>query len=175
MPTRLQNDEDERLRQTFSRSDGTIYVRVYNVDPQDIADVPSEGDPMPGEMAALLGPFIVRDGIRWGKQREGARQQLVITSKLLSPRTAGATGNYIELAGRRPGKRGGNIVYATLGVSTGITYAPKRGQTLSDPDISHSAGAVCMSVNTDSRFYPGRVFVQALWDAPMRWNEIGGF
>jgi len=83
MPTRLQGVEDETLRQTFPRSDGTVYVRVYNVDPQDVPDLPVDGDPMPGEEAALLGPFIVRDGIRWGKQTHGGKQQVTITSILL--------------------------------------------------------------------------------------------
>ena len=82
--------EDKTLRQTWGEADGTAYRRTYNV-PIDwikAGELPDEGDPMPGEAAALLGPFIEKDGISFGKQVDGAHQQVIIKSKLLRARGA---------------------------------------------------------------------------------------
>jgi hypothetical protein len=58
---------------------------VYNV-PVGFT-LPVEGAPMPGETASLLGPFIEANGITFGQQRDGAKQQVILKCKLLKARS----------------------------------------------------------------------------------------
>jgi len=89
MSTRLQDLEDRTLRQTWQEADGTAYRRVYNV-PEgtvDAAGLPVEGDAMPGESSTVLGPFIERGGISFGKQPSGAMRQVILKCRLLKARS----------------------------------------------------------------------------------------
>ena len=75
---RWQDNEQEKLRRFWTTQEGTFQERVYNLDPNDIDQLPSEGDMLDSAVFALLGPFIVRNGITYGQQREGAQQTVRI-------------------------------------------------------------------------------------------------
>jgi len=80
--------DDFVQRKTWKESDGTAYRRVYKVSLDLVADggLPVEGDPMPGESAALLGPFIEKGGISFGKMLGGGFQEVVLKCKKLLAR-----------------------------------------------------------------------------------------
>jgi hypothetical protein len=89
MSKRFQDWEDVNRRQTWEEADGTAYRRYYNV-PVDVigtSTLPIDGDALPGETSSLLGPFIVRGGIQYAQQPQGAKQLIIITGKLLKART----------------------------------------------------------------------------------------
>jgi len=174
MPTRLQDAEDKPQRRTWQEADGTAYRRVYNVDPNDLDALPSEGDPLPGETAALLGPFIERGGVTFQQQPRGAKQQLVLKAKLLTARSASATETYAELPQRIVAAEGDQFVYRTLAVCSAYSGIPKIGAVLSDPDIGHVNKPLCVADPVvDQMRYPGRYLVQAAWVAPRRRSELG--
>jgi hypothetical protein len=79
--------EDQNERKVWKEVDGTAYQRIYNM-PTDsgTADLPEEGDMMPGEDYSMLGPFLERGGISFRQQKGGARQQAVMKFKLLATR-----------------------------------------------------------------------------------------
>lgn len=79
--------EDKTVkREQWQETDGTAYRRFYNVPSAIVAagSLPAEGDVMPGSTAALLGPFIEKGGISFGKQRDGDNQQVILKCKLLA-------------------------------------------------------------------------------------------
>jgi hypothetical protein len=76
--------DDKTLRAVTVQPDGTVYRRVYVV-PPDLA-LPEQGDPMPGETDALLGPFIEAGGI--SVRPKGASLEVTLRCKLLQPRGA---------------------------------------------------------------------------------------
>ncbi len=76
---RLQDYEQKPIRRRFwTTQEGTFQERTYNLDPNDIDQLPAEGDMLDGAVFALLGPFIVRNGITYGQQGGGASQAVRI-------------------------------------------------------------------------------------------------
>ena len=76
---RLQDREQTPVRRRFwTTQEGTFQERVYNIDPNDIDQMPTEGDMLDGASFSLLGPFIDRNGIAYGQQRGGADQAVRI-------------------------------------------------------------------------------------------------
>jgi hypothetical protein len=78
MPKTRRLEEVLNRRQTIPQDDKTVYKRVYLVDKNDLDNLPVEGDPLPGEADAVLGPFIM--DISYGQQRGGAKQEVHITA-----------------------------------------------------------------------------------------------
>lgn len=87
------NDEDTTKRQVIPTDDATFYRRVYRVAPDTVLDVP--GDVMPGETAALLGPYIEKDGI--SSRPDGDCLLVSLKCKTLIAVTASST--FPEIAG----------------------------------------------------------------------------
>jgi len=89
MGVRFQDCEDISRRKTWEERDGTAYQRTYNVPVELVGSgqLPEEGDPMPGEANALLGPFIEKDGISFGKSVQGNKQQVILKCKKLKARS----------------------------------------------------------------------------------------
>lgn len=185
MPINLEEAEDDTRRQTYREPDGIAYVRVYNVDPRDAVDLPEPGDPMPGYPpaggdAALLGPFIERNGVRFGKQAEGGEQQVTIKSKLLATYADATDTALEELAGRSVGDTDGGWLYYARFVGTAYTDLPMIGDMFSDLSLSkpvnHTSDPVCIQVSPkNATTYPGRWFASAVFAAARRRSEIGTY
>jgi hypothetical protein len=80
--------EAQNERKHWQEIDGLAYQRVFNL-PTDFGpdDLPAEGDMLPGEDYALIGPFVEKNGISFRQQRGGAGQQLVLKGKKLATRS----------------------------------------------------------------------------------------
>lgn len=89
MATRFQDYEDPKQRRTWEERDGMAYRRVYLVPVGEVASgqLPAEGAVMPGESATVLGPFIEKDGIEFGKKATGNKQEVILKCKLLKARS----------------------------------------------------------------------------------------
>jgi hypothetical protein len=85
---KLADNEDKTQRRTAFQLTAIKYRRVYNITPEMMESATGliEGDPMPGETDAGLGPFIERGGIGWQKQGKGGAEQLVLSCILLRKR-----------------------------------------------------------------------------------------
>ncbi len=76
---RLQDREQTPVRRRFwTTQEGTFQERVYNIDPNDLDQMPTEGDMLDDAAFAVLGPFIVRNGITYSQQRDGTNQEVRI-------------------------------------------------------------------------------------------------
>ncbi len=76
---RLQDYEQTPvLRRFWTTQEGTFQERTYNIDPNDLDQIPTEGDMLDSAVFALLGPYIDRNGITWSQQADGASQRVRI-------------------------------------------------------------------------------------------------
>ena len=166
MPTRLQDCEDPRLRATWRAAVGTMYRRTYNVDPADLDALPAEGEVLPGETSALLGPFIVAGGIQFGQQRGAGGQTVTLTALTLDRESGQPTSGYVEIDRGVTEERPDATVFRTRGVALTRNHAdrPRQGDRLAGE--SEDVAPICNGVAIDPDTYPGRYLFTALWDAP---------
>ena len=162
--------EQRPLRQTMPGDNETVYHRVYHIPLESVGSLmPSEGDDLPGETCdAVLGPYIVRGGIKYGKSPRDGVVAVLITAKTLIARS----GN--ELMGRMIAKTADEIIYHTRWAYASATSSgmPKAKDTLSAPDYSHTNNATCTTVYPiDEYSEPGRVIVKATFVAPITYSE----
>lgn len=149
-------------RRTWEEPDGTAYQRVYEMGRGGTP--PSEGDMMPGESSALLGPFIERGGISFGKQLGGGKQEVILKCKKLAVKS-GESGAYQELTGRRIVKTPSTVVYTTYGIAAteDEATAPVQGDSLSGTGIR--VDPICRPIEIDSTKYPQRFLFINAWES----------
>ena len=78
MPTSLADTEIKERRRNWTTQEGAFQERTYIIDENNVTNIPSEGDMLDGATLDVLGPFVTRNGITYGRQRGGGQQEVQI-------------------------------------------------------------------------------------------------
>lgn len=168
----LADNENRAARRTQKARLGTRYLRLYHVPPGVEADLPAEGDDMPGQSQTVLGPFIEADGISFGQQKAGANLDVSLRCLLLAVRSGGmSSSTYKDLELSVVGHEPDRTLYQTVGVSLSATdsTAPQRGSVLTGTGLAFDP--VCVGVKVDENRFPGRYAYIATWAVPRLRSE----